>query len=109
MGNMPWGAHICIFYETEEDLLDTTAAYFAAGLKSNEFCLWAISDPITETKCKGRVSLAVPDVDRHLAAGRIEIVHGSEWYLQGHQFDLKRITGGCNEKLQRAWLRATKG
>jgi hypothetical protein len=23
IGDMPWGAHICIFYETKDDLLDT--------------------------------------------------------------------------------------
>jgi Zn-dependent protease len=28
---MPWGAHICIFYETKEDLLDTGVTYFEAG------------------------------------------------------------------------------
>ena len=44
MGNVPWGAHICVFYETKEDLLDTAAPYFAAGLNSNEFCVWAVSE-----------------------------------------------------------------
>jgi hypothetical protein len=35
MGDMPWGAHLCIFFETKADLLDTAATYFAAGLASN--------------------------------------------------------------------------
>ena len=35
IGDMPWGAHLCIFYEIKEDLLDTAATYFAAGLVSN--------------------------------------------------------------------------
>ena len=39
MGDMPWGAHLCVFYETKGDLLDTAATYFAAGLESNEFCV----------------------------------------------------------------------
>jgi hypothetical protein len=39
MGDMPWGAHLCVFYETKEDLLDTAATYFAAGLESNELTL----------------------------------------------------------------------
>ena len=29
---MPWGTHICLFYETKHDLLDTNAAYIKAGL-----------------------------------------------------------------------------
>jgi hypothetical protein len=47
MGNMPWGMHICVFYETKDDLLDTAVSYFKAGLESNEFCVWAVSDPIS--------------------------------------------------------------
>src|ERR1700736_5768982 len=47
MGDMPWGTHICLFYETPQDLLDTAICYFEAGLKSNELCVWAASDPVT--------------------------------------------------------------
>jgi hypothetical protein len=39
MGDMPWGMHICLFYETPQDLLDTAACYFEAGLKSTELCV----------------------------------------------------------------------
>ena len=35
VGEVPWGAHICIFYETKDDLLDTAAAYFKTGLATN--------------------------------------------------------------------------
>ena len=47
IGDMPWGTHICVFYETKSDLLDTNAAYFSAGLSGNEFCVWAVSAPTT--------------------------------------------------------------
>jgi DNA-binding CsgD family transcriptional regulator len=109
MGNMPWGAHLCIFYDTKEDLLDVAADYFAAGLRSNEFCVWAISDPITETNAKDALRLAVPDLDRRLAAGQVEILPGAEWYLKGDQFDLKRITGGWSEKLRVALANGYEG
>ena len=39
------------------DLLDTATAYFAAGMNSNEFCVWAISEPITETDAKNALRL----------------------------------------------------
>ena len=109
MGDMPWGAHICVFYETKEDLLDTAVSYFEAGLQSNEFCVWAISDPITETDAKNALRLAVPDFDRHLAAGQIEILQGAEWYLKGDHFDLKRITSGWSEKLHGALAKGYDG
>jgi DNA-binding CsgD family transcriptional regulator len=109
MRDMPWGTHICVFYQTKEDLLDTAVSYFEAGLKNNELCVWAISDPTTEIDAKNALRLAVPDLDRHLAAGRIELLRGTEWYLKGDQFDLKRITGGWSEKLRGALARGYDG
>jgi DNA-binding CsgD family transcriptional regulator len=109
MGDMPWGTHICVFYETKEDLLDTAVAYFEAGLRSNEFCVWAISDPITDVDAKHMLRLALPDLDRRLADGQIELLPGREWYLEGDHFDLKRITGGWSEKLQSALAKGYDG
>lgn len=102
IGSMPWGTHVCVFYETTEDLLETAVSYFEAGLRSNEFCVWAISHPITETVAKDTLRLAVPDLDRHLTAGHIEIVQGTEWYLNNGQFDLDRLVSGWDEKLRGA-------
>jgi hypothetical protein len=28
MGQMPWGTHVCLFYETKQDLLDILIPYF---------------------------------------------------------------------------------
>lgn len=109
VGEMPWGGHICVFYETKDDLLDTAAAYFKAGLASNEFCIWAISDPITEADAMAALRRAVPDLQAQFAAGRIEIISGSDWYLRGDQFDLQRITGGWNEKLRAALAQGFDG
>lgn len=109
VGEVPWGAHICIFYETKDDLLDTAAAYFRAGLESNEFCVWAISEPIGEVEATVALRRAIPDLQAHIAAGRIEIILGTDWYLRGNQFDLQRITGGWNEKLHDALAKGFDG
>jgi DNA-binding CsgD family transcriptional regulator len=99
IGQMPWGTHICVFYDTKEDLLETCAAYFEAGLQSNEFCVWAVSHPATEQNAKAWLSRRIPGFDRYLANGQIEILRGPEWYLKGEEFDLQRITGGWKLKL----------
>jgi DNA-binding CsgD family transcriptional regulator len=109
LGDMPWGTHICVFYETKQDLLDTAVCYFEPGLRSNEFCIWAISDPITECDAKDALRRAVPDLDRRLAAGQIEILNGSEWYLEGNRFDLRRIIDGWSGKLGQALARGYDG
>jgi DNA-binding CsgD family transcriptional regulator len=55
------------------------------------------------------LSLAVPDLDRHLAFGQIEMLQGTEWYLKGDQFNLRRITGSWSEKLQGALAKGYDG
>lgn len=109
IGDVPWGTHVCLFYETQQDFLDTTVPYFKAGLESKEFCVWAISDPLTQDEARNALRHAVPDLDKHLAAGGIEIIRGDEFYLEGNRFDLRRIILAWNEKLRGALARGYEG
>src|SRR5260221_3378635 len=109
IGEMAWSTHACMFYETKADLLDTAVEYFAAGLSHNEFCMWAVSDPIDLVDAKTALRAAVPAFDRQLGAGAIEIVRGADWYLSGDGFDLQRIMGGWNSKLEGALARGYDG
>jgi DNA-binding CsgD family transcriptional regulator len=99
LGRYRWGAHICLFYDSKEDLFDIHAAYFQAGLLGNEFCLWAISDPSTVEEAHNGLSQRIDGFDEHLAAGRIEILPGRNWYLDDGVFDLKRVTDAWDNRL----------
>lgn len=109
LGEMPWGSHVCMFYESKDDLLDTVIPFFKAGLESNEFCLWASSEPLKFEEARTELSRRIPDFDRHLAAGSMEIVPGREWYLKGDRFDFKRITSAWEEKLRGALAKGYDG
>jgi hypothetical protein len=39
LSDLPWGTHLCHFYKTQRDLLETLVPYFKAGLESKELCL----------------------------------------------------------------------
>jgi len=99
MGAIPWGAHVCLFYETPQDLIDVHAGYFAAGLENNEFCIWALSAPVSRSAAINGLTKRVKGFARHLAAGRIEFISGYDWYLKGGKFDSLRITIGWHAKL----------
>src|ERR1700731_725202 len=109
LGDVPWGSHICMFYESKDDLLDTVVPYFKSGLESNEFCLWAPSEPLALEEARVALSRRIAAFDRHLAAGNMEIVQGREWYLKGDQFDLKRIIRAWDEKLRGALAKGYDG
>ena len=102
VGDIPWGTHFCLFYETKDDILDTLVSYCKAGLESEEFCLWVVSEPVTVDEAKHALNQAVPELDRYLAGHSIEIVSAREWYLQDGTFDLKRVIGAWHEQLARA-------
>ncbi len=102
VGEMPWGTHFCHFYETTSDLLNILLPYFKAGLVNNEFCLWVVSAPLDVETATNSLRQYIPDADRHLAAGDIEIVSHVEWYHEDGVFDMQRVISGWLGKLAQA-------
>lgn len=111
VGDMPWGTHFCLFYETKQDLLDTLIPYFKAGLDSNEFCLWVISkdEPLTMDDAWSALRRAIPNLEQHVAAQRIEVLSHEEWFLQGGHFDPRAVAIVLNKKLSQALARNHAG
>jgi signal transduction histidine kinase len=109
LGDMPWGTHICMFYETRNDLLDTLADFFSAGLRNNERCVWAVSEPVTQAAAAQILRRAIPDFSRYVADRAIEILPAREWYLPGNHFDMQKITSGWNMKLSAALAEGYEG
>lgn len=109
LGNIPWGKHFCLFYETEQDLLETLTPFVHAGLESNEFCVWAISEPLTTDDARRALNKAIPSFGKYLRERRIEIIRDHEWYLAGGEFEPQRITGGWRRKLDAALAKGYEG
>lgn len=43
---IPYGVHMCHFYETRADLAAALVPYFVAGLKKQERCIWVTAAPL---------------------------------------------------------------
>jgi hypothetical protein len=71
VGDMPWGTHYCLFYETKQDLLDILVPYFKTGLENKECCLWVLSNSelITVQEAKAALEQAVPDLTARRTPG----------------------------------------
>jgi hypothetical protein len=109
IGNVPWGTHFCLFYRKKDDLIDALAPFFRAGLESNEFCMLVTSEPLGKEEAEYAMRKAVPDFDRFLKEGQIEIVPHTEWYLKDGAFDLQRVLSAWVEKLNNALARGYDG
>ena len=99
---MPWGTHFCHFYESKDDLLDILIPYFKTGLEENEFCMWVVFDPLNEAEATSALRRGVQEANRHLAAGDIEIIPYSKWYLKDGVLNVPRVLNSWKEKLAQA-------
>ena len=59
--DLPWGTHLCAFYETEDDLLEIAVPYLRAGFESNEYCMWITAAPYPYTAANTLTNL-MPDL-----------------------------------------------
>ncbi|MEW6441824.1 MAG: MEDS domain-containing protein [bacterium] len=102
LGATRWGAHICQFYRSKQDLLEILVPYFKAGLQNREFCMWITSDPLSEEDAHEALRERVVGFEGYLAKGQIEILPHDRWYLKDGRFDSKRVLRGGIKKLDQA-------
>jgi hypothetical protein len=77
--DLPWGSHVCHFYNYKEDLVKTLVPYFKQGLERNEACVWLVAD-LTVEETTLALAEVVPDLDQYIAKGQMQIRHYSGFY-----------------------------
>jgi K+-sensing histidine kinase KdpD len=100
IGDIPWGTHFCHFYETKNDLLSILVSFFKAGLENNEYCLWVTAPHITIDEALSALKKAVPEFDRYLQRGTIEIVTHIDWYQKNGKLNLERAIPAITDRLR---------
>jgi len=102
LGDVPWGTHFCLFYESKADLIEILVPYLKAGLENNEFCMWVTSKPLNAKEAENKIRKSIPNFDEYLEKGQIEILPYNKWYLVEDKFDWQRVKQGWIDKLSRA-------
>jgi hypothetical protein len=102
IGDVPWGTHICQFYESKEDLVDILVPYFKVGLENNEYCLWVTSQTLKIEDSKKALRKAVPYLDSYLDKDQIEIISYTCLHTTERIYDFERIINYWIEKLNHA-------
>jgi MEDS: MEthanogen/methylotroph, DcmR Sensory domain len=82
MGALPYGIHMCHFYEDRDDLVGALVPYFDAGLRNNERCIWITAKPLEAAEAKLELENAGVDVDAAIRSGALTILDFSEWYVK---------------------------
>lgn len=78
MDEVPWGAHLCVFYETNDDLFDAAGGYFEAGLQANELCVWLLPRGISAEDARRRLEGLFEDPAQHIGDGRMQLLTPEE-------------------------------
>jgi len=102
IGAVPWGTHLCQFYQTKNDLIDILVPYFKAGLENNEFCMWIASEPLKVKEAKNSLKKAVRNLDTYIKKGQIEILDSSQWYTKSGRFNADEVLAGWLKKEKQA-------
>ena len=109
LGRIPWGTHVCQFYESRQDLIDILIPYIKAGLENNEFCLWIASTPLDVDEAESALSEAVPDLEERKRQGQIEFLRYDQWYVRSERFDPDSVLRGWAEMEATALSRGFEG
>ncbi len=102
LGDIPWGTHICQFYQTRQDLIDIAVPYLRAGLENNEFCLWVASDPLDPQGAFEAMVAAWPSCEEYVERGQIKFLSHKQWYYREGPFDPKKMVETSVDILNRA-------
>jgi signal transduction histidine kinase/CheY-like chemotaxis protein len=98
-GAVAWGTHFCVFYRTRDELRDTLAAYFRAGLEAGEACVLFTSGPDESLPGFGS-ELEVVDT----SAGRFESVVVLNGWMDRFRSALSEGRAGLRIAGNTAWL-----
>ena len=80
---IPYGVHMCHFYDGRDQLAAALVPYFAAGLRANERCIWIAAEPLGAAHAKLGLMEAGVDVGAALGSGALVVRDFSEWYAEG--------------------------
>lgn len=109
IGDVPWGSHFCHLYGSAGDLADALVPYFKSGLEHNEQCLWVTAPPLGLDDARSVLGAAVPELDRYIASGQMEIIEHQEWYLRQLDEEPNGLLKGWITRKDRAMAAGWRG
>jgi len=96
------GNHYSHFYDGPDDLAEAVVPFITEGIRNNERCLWVTSEPFTTEQAVAALEQAIPDLDRRMTLGQVEVIGHDDWYLAAGGFCARTVIKGWIEREQLA-------
>ena len=95
---IPFGIHMCHFYDKREDLAAALVPYFVAGLNNDERCVWVTAEPLNAEAAAGELTRAGLNVQALVKKGSLVIRDYSDFFAGISQLD------GAKSQIMHLWL-----
>ena len=82
LNGIPYGTHMCHFYQSAAHLAAAVVPYFAAGFRNNERCIWIAAEPLGAVLAKIAARNGGLAVEAAMRKGSLSILDYSEWYSE---------------------------
>lgn len=69
--DIPYGVHMCHFYQGRDGLAAALVPYFAAGLRNRERCIWITAKPLIAADAKLELQKAGIDAEAAIREGSL--------------------------------------
>lgn len=96
------GSHDCLFYQSQNDLIDLAADYFISGINKGETCIWVTADGSLEKEARKTLGKKLQGPGAGQAQSQIEFISCYDWYLRGGTFNPRQVLGRWIEKVKQA-------
>jgi DNA repair protein RadC len=104
LGSLPFGSHICVFYGTTQDLVDTLVPYFKAGLENNELCVWITAPLLGKKRAMAAISKEIPDLNRYLLTKQLEFTPYTTAYVKDGVFNMQKALYSLAYRTKQAFV-----
>jgi PAS domain S-box-containing protein/putative nucleotidyltransferase with HDIG domain len=94
--------HICLLFNSKEDLADILVPYFKSGLENNEFCIWVIADPLNVEGAKESLRKNIKNFQSYIKERQIEIIDGHKWLGKAGKFNTEMVLEQLGKKAEQA-------
>ena len=99
---IPYGLHMCHFYDTRDDLASILAPYFVAGLRKNERCIWITAEPLEPKAAEAELAKVGLNVPALAQKGSLLVRDHSDWYGKSDSLDGAKVAQMWLEEEKRA-------
>ena len=102
IGRIPRGTHLCQFYHDKDELHETLAPYFEAGLETNDMCIWITAESLGIEEARRVLEQNMPDSQDSVKSGQMQILDASDWFPPSGKFDADKQLSAWKERLGEA-------